>query len=163
MPFELRPYPTETLKPEGDYLKRTWEQSVYPLAERMGVHIVLPDISPQPYTHLAFEGYQYAFEHEKGNDYNARILRAFFQEGLDIGDILVLTKLAGEVGLHEQEFQEALETRKYKELHQRSLEHAQTEVNITSVPTFVIGDKVVAGMRSKEMLESVIDKELINL
>lgn len=88
MPFELRPYPNETLKPEGDYLQSTWKQSVYPLAERMGIAIVLPSISPQPYTHLAFEGYQYAKEKGKGNEYNDRMLRAFFKKNKILGTLM---------------------------------------------------------------------------
>ncbi|MBW3636295.1 MAG: DsbA family protein, partial [Armatimonadetes bacterium] len=32
MPFELRPFPTPTLRPEDPYLPRVWEQSVYPMA-----------------------------------------------------------------------------------------------------------------------------------
>src|SRR5258707_5098107 len=72
MPFELRPEPKPTLRPEGESLQRAWSQSVYPIARRMGVPIVLPPVSPQPHTHLAFEGYQYAREHGKGNEYNHR-------------------------------------------------------------------------------------------
>src|SRR6476661_8515023 len=100
MPFELRPEPHPTLRPEGEYLQRAWQQSVYPIARRMGVPIALPPVSPQPHTHLALEGYQYAREHGKGNDYNHRVLEAFFVEGRDIGDVGVL---AGEVGLDEDE------------------------------------------------------------
>ena len=37
MPFELRPYPEPTLRPEGEYLRSAWERSVYPLAARLGV------------------------------------------------------------------------------------------------------------------------------
>ncbi len=85
MPFELRPYPAETLKPEGDYLQSTWENSVYPMAEHFGVKIVLPRVSPQPYTHLAFEGYQYAKELGKGNVYNQRVLTAFFRKNKILG------------------------------------------------------------------------------
>ena len=44
-PFELRPEPTPTLRPEGDYLQSTWQRVVYPMAERMGVPIVLPRVS----------------------------------------------------------------------------------------------------------------------
>src|SRR3954468_17322972 len=108
MPFELRPEPHPTLRPEGESLQRAWSQSVYPLARRMGVPIVLPEVSPQPHTHLAFEGYQYARERGQGNEYNHRVLEAFFKQGQDIGAIEVLTKLAGEVGLDREEFQEAL-------------------------------------------------------
>ncbi|PLT27925.1 DsbA family oxidoreductase [Peribacillus deserti] len=160
MPYELRPYPNETLKPEGHYLQSTWKQSVYPMADRMGIHIVLPKVSPQPYTHLAFEGYQYAKEKGKGSEYNDRMLRAFFQEEQDIGDIEVLTKLAGEVGLDETEYRQALETRRYKEAHQKALEHAYNEADITAVPTFIIGDTKISGIRSKATLEQIINEEI---
>jgi predicted DsbA family dithiol-disulfide isomerase len=160
MPYELRPYPNETLKPEEHYLQSTWKQSVFPMAEQMGIDIILPSVSPQPHTHLAFEGYQYAKEQGKGNEYNDRMLRAFFQEDQDIGDIEILTRLASEIGLDEIEYREALETRKYKEAHQKALQHAYKEAGITAVPTFVIGDTKVAGIRSKETLEQIIEDEI---
>ena len=160
MPFELRPYPNPTLKPEEHYLQSTWKQSVYPMAERMGIPIVLPDVSPQPYTHLAFEGYQYAKENGKGNEYNDLMLRAFFQRGLDIGDIDILVKLAGEIGLDTTEYRHALDSRKYRETHERALNQAYSEVDITAVPTFIIGDTTIPGMRSKEALEKIINDEI---
>lgn len=160
MPYELRPYPNETLKPEGHYLQNTWKQSVYPMAESMGIDIVLPRVSPQPYTHLAFEGYQYAREKGKGNEYNDRMLRAFFQKEQDIGNIDVLTNLAGELGLDEMEYREALTSRRYKEVHERALKHAYEEVNITAVPTIIIGNTTITGMRSKETFEQIIKDEL---
>ncbi|SDH47210.1 Predicted dithiol-disulfide isomerase, DsbA family [Alteribacillus bidgolensis] len=159
MPFELRPYPNETLRPEDNYLQSTWKQSVYPMAERMGIDIVLPGVSPQPHTHLAFEGYQYAKEMGKGNVYNDRVLRAFFQEEQDIGKIEVLTQLAEEVGLNKNKYQEVLEARTYKEKHQKALKHGYQEANITAVPTFIIGKTTITGMRSKEALEHIIEQE----
>ncbi|MDQ0217446.1 DsbA family protein [Peribacillus cavernae] len=160
MPFELRPFPNETLRFEGDYLQTTWKQSVYPMAERLGVDIVLPNVSPQPYTHLAFEGFQYAKEKGKASVYNDRMLRAFFQEEKNIGDIAVLTELAAEIGLEQDEFKHILETRKYKEVHQKALEHAYNEAEIQAVPTFIIGDTKTAGILSKEKLEKIIEDEL---
>ncbi len=160
MPFELRPYPHETLRPEGGYLQRAWQQSVYPLAQRMGVPIRLPQVSPQPHTHLAFEGYQFAQEHGKGNEYNHRILQAFFVKGQDIGQVEVLTRLAGEVGLNEREFEHALRTRKYQAAHRRALRHAYEEAGVTGVPMFVIGGQVLTGLHDARTLAAVIDEEL---
>lgn len=160
MPFELRPEPHPTLRPEGEYLQRAWSQSVYPLARRMGVSISLPPISPQPHTHLAFEGYQFARERGKGNEYNRRVLEAFFVEGRHIGDVGVLTSLAGEVGLDERGFEEALRTRTYREAHRRALRHAYEEAGVTGVPMFVIGGRVLTGLQGRETLEAVIDEEL---
>ena len=156
-PFELRPQPAPTLRPEGEYLRTAWAQSVYPLARRMGVPIVLPRVSPQPHTHLAFEGFQFARGHGKGNEYTDRMFRAFFQEEQDIGDTDVLTRLAGEVGLDETEFRSALESRKYRETHREALRHAIEEVGITSVPTFVIGEFQLPGLQGKETLVRAID------
>jgi predicted DsbA family dithiol-disulfide isomerase len=159
MPFELRPEPNPTLRPEGDYLQRAWAEQVYPLARRMGIPINMPNVSPQPRTHLAFEGYQFAKEYGKGNEYNHRVLEAFFVEGRDIGDITILTKLAGKVGLDEKEFEEALRTRKYQEAHRQALRHAYEEAGVTGVPMFVIGKRVLTGLQDKETLEEVIMEE----
>ena len=160
MPFELRPQPTPTLKPEGDYLQTTWKNSVYPMGRQLGIAIVLPNVSPQPYTHLSFEGYQYAKEQGKGEDYTHRMFTAFFQEEQDIGDIEVLTKLAGELGLNEQDFREALETRRYKEAHQQALRHATQEIGVRAVPTFIIGNKMVQGLLREEDMRRLIKQEL---
>ena len=160
MPFELRPYPNETLRPEGDYLQRAWQQRVYPIARQMGVPIKLPAVSPQPHSHLAFEGFQYAREHGRGNEYNHRVLEAFFVEGRDIGDVGVLTGLAGEVGLDDREFGEALRTRKYRDAHRRALRHAYEEAGVTGVPLFVIGRRRLSGLQDRETLEAAIEAEL---
>jgi predicted DsbA family dithiol-disulfide isomerase len=160
LPCELRPEPHPTLRPEGDYLQRAWQQSVYPTARGVGVPISLPPVSPQPHTHLAFEGYQYAREHGRGNDYNRRVLEASFVEGRDIGRVDVLAKLAGEVGLNEKEFGEALRTRKYQEAHQKALRHAYELAGVTGVPMFVIGERVLTGLQGREPLETVIGEEL---
>ena len=160
MPFELRPEPQPTLRPEGDYLQKAWSRSVFPLARQMGVEIVMPTISPQPHTHLAFEGFQFAKEGGKGNDYNHRVLRAFFQEGQDIGSIDVLTRLASEVGLDQEEFRKALTTRTYREAHQRALQHAYGAAGITGVPAFFVGNQMLVGMQSKEALEAAIAEEM---
>ena len=160
MPFELRPEPQPTLRPEGDYLQRAWRQSVYPLAAALGVPIKLPAVSPQPHTHLAFEGYQYAREHGKGTEYNHRVLAAFFVDGRDIGDINVLTERAGEIGLDAAAFGEALRTRTYREAHRRALRHAYEEAGVTGVPMFVIGSRVLTGLQDRATLAAVFDQEL---
>ena len=132
---------------------------MYPLARQLDVPIALPEVSPQPHTHLAFEGYQYAREHGKGNEYNRRVLEAFFVEGRDIGRGDVLTELAGAVGLDEKEFGEALRTRKYREAHRRALRHAYEEAGVTGVPMFVIGGRVLTGLQDRKTLEALIEEE----
>ncbi|UKS28865.1 DsbA family protein [Paenibacillus sp. HWE-109] len=160
LPYELRPYPTPTLRPEGEYITKDWRERVYPIAAELGIPIVKPPFSPQPYTHLAFEGYQFAKEHGQAKAYNSRIYQAFFLESKDIGSIDVLTELAGEVGLDPAAYRHALEQRTYKEKHGQALHHANYEANITSAPTFVIGETVIRGMAFKHQFLDAIDREL---
>jgi predicted DsbA family dithiol-disulfide isomerase len=156
MPFELRPAPNETLRPEGEYLQRVWDESVYPMAKQLGVHIVLPRISPQPHTGLAFEGYQYALDQKQGNAYTHRMFTAFFQEEQNIGELDVLCGLAEELGMDRQAFRRALETGQYRERHSAALRHAAQEMHITAAPTFVIDRHVLRGLPSLSMLRQFL-------
>lgn len=161
MPFELYPSPHPRMDPwkEPDKL-RGWDAFILPTAEKLGIDMRLPHVSPHPYTHVAFEGYQFAKEHRRGNAFHHRVFTAFFQEEKNIEDIDVLTALASEVGLSQEEFREALVSRKYREVHQAALKHAYEEARIMAVPTLIIGDEVVQGLVSKEKLAQIIDKEL---
>lgn len=154
-PFELRPFPMPTLRPEEEYLPKVWRTSVYPMAENLGVAIKLPRVSPQPHTHLAFEGFQYAKEQGKGDAYTIRLFEAFYKENKDIGKIEVLTQLAEEVGLDPRAYKEVLESRKYKEQHENAFQEAR-DLGIEAVPTFQIGNKLYQGVLSKEQLRQII-------
>ncbi|HEY2765529.1 MAG TPA: DsbA family oxidoreductase [Pseudonocardiaceae bacterium] len=154
--FELRPEPTPTLRPEGEYLQSTWERVVYPMAERTGVPIVLPAVSPQPYSRLAFEGFAYADEHGLGQRYIERMFRAFFVEQRDIGQLKVLIEVAAELGLDAAEFRAALATGSYAQAHQAALRRAH-ELEITVVPTFIVDNRRLEGMPSAESLHQLLD------
>ncbi|REK75258.1 DsbA family oxidoreductase [Paenibacillus paeoniae] len=160
LPFELRPYPTPTLRPEDGYMQTSWREKVSPIAEQLGVPIHMPTISPQPYTHLAFEGYQFAKQAGIGETYHSRMYKAFFQDGLDIGDISVLTELAEELGLDGRAYQEALEAGTYREAHKGALHHALYEAHITAAPTYVIGKTSIKWLLYKEQFLEAIDAEL---
>jgi predicted DsbA family dithiol-disulfide isomerase len=161
MPFELRPSPYPKIDPWQDPAKlSSWDSFIQPAAKKLGIEMRLPRVSPHPYTNLAFEGYQFAKEHGKGNEYHHKVFTAFFQGEQNIEDIEVLTNIAGDVGLSKDTFKEALVSRKYREAHQEAIKHAYDEAKISAVPTFVIGEEVIQGLASKEKLAQVIDKEL---
>lgn len=157
LPFELRPHPQPTLRPEDDYLPSVWRRAVYPMARRLGVDITLPDVSPQPCTALAFEGYQYAAERDRGTAYTRRMFRAFFQENRDLGQIGVLTALAGEIGLDEAGFRAALEGGSYRARHQDALREAAAH-QVQSVPTLLVGDIRIEGVpRPAQVRKAILD------
>lgn len=155
MPFELRPHPQPTLRPEDDYLPRIWRGAVYPMARRLGVDITLPTVSPQPYTALAFEGYQYAADRDLGTAYTRRMFRAFFQESQDLGQLDVLVALAGEIGLDEAEFRAALTEGTYRARHQEALREAEAH-RVQAVPTLLVGDARIEGVPSAAQLRKAI-------
>jgi predicted DsbA family dithiol-disulfide isomerase len=160
MPFELRPYPAPTLRPEDSYLQTAWKNSVYPLAARMGIEIRLPAVSPQPYTRLALEGLEFAKGHEAGGQYNGAVMRAFFQRSEDIGNPEVLTYLASTVGLNAEAFAKSLKDRSYAERTRELLRYAVETVKVAGVPLFLIGDVRLSGVQSRQTLESVIQRQL---
>ncbi|MGH3832083.1 MAG: DsbA family oxidoreductase [Pseudonocardiaceae bacterium] len=156
-PFELRPEPTPTPRPEGDDLRSTWRQMVYPMAERMGVPIVLPQVSPQPYSRLAFEGFAYAEEHGLGQCYTERVFRAFFVKQLDIGRPEVLTDVATELGLDADDFRAALDSGRHAQTHQRALRRAR-ELEITTVPTLLVDGRRLEGVPSAAALHRLLNE-----
>lgn len=157
-PFELRPAPEPTLRPEDPYLPSVWQRSVYPLAERLGVPIRLPSISPQPRTTKAFELLAMAQDQGLNNAYSLRVLRAFFQEDRDIGDPEILIELAAEIGLDPDEARHALENGTYTQRHREAQRHAREDMQITSVPTIVVGKQVFRGTPSLDQLKRAIDQ-----
>ena len=158
MPFELRPHPYPTLKPDGEYLQSAWQKSVYPVAAQLGVPIELPKVSPQPYTRLAHEGMEYAKDHGKADEYNHAVFSAFFQDSEDIGSLDVLSRIAGRVGLDEQDFRRVLEEGGYRRRTGELLREAGKQM-INSVPTFIIGARRFSGLYPAEALSRVIDEE----
>ncbi|MBS3669904.1 DsbA family oxidoreductase [Vreelandella boliviensis] len=145
-PFELRPAPVPTLKVEDPYLPKIWQDSVYPMAKKLGVPIKLPNISPQPRTDKAFEVFAMAEEQGFGHAYSMAALKAFFQQERDIGDPEVLADIGESVGLERQAVLDALAQGSYREQHQAAQRHAVEEALIQSVPTLVIDGEVIQGV-----------------
>lgn len=156
--FELRPEPVPTLRPEDPYLPTIWSRSVYPLAERLGVSIRLPSISPQPRTDTAFRLLLLAQDRGLDHRYSMRVLRAFFQEDRDIGSPEVLIELAEDAGMDPGEARQAMESTAYAERHREALRHARDDMAITSVPTIVVGKQVFRGTPPADELLQAIDR-----
>jgi len=156
--FELRPDPTPTLRVEDRYLPEVWKNSVYPLAEALGVTIQLPPISPQPRTAKAFELLAMAQEAGLDHPYSLRVLRAFFQEGRDIGDPETLIALAADAGLDPRKARAALDRGTYVAHHLAAQHHAREEMAITLVPTIVIGDRIFRGTPPRRELRQALEE-----
>ncbi|MBA4863834.1 DsbA family protein [Streptomyces sp. PSKA54] len=154
---ELRPHPTPTLRVEDPYLPDIWQRAVYPMARRHEVPMRLPTISPQPYTELAFRGAQYALEQSRADVYHRRVMTAFFRENLDIGDRVILARLAEEAGLAPAAYAAALEDEDYAERHRQALAES-ARMDITVVPTIIIGARRIEGVATEGVIRGALDE-----
>jgi predicted DsbA family dithiol-disulfide isomerase len=87
-----------------------------------------------------------------------RIMRAYFEEGCDIGDIDVLVRLAVEAGLAEHESRAALILRAGQDGVIAAERHAGV-LGITGVPTFVFdGQYTISGAQEVGTLTRILDQ-----
>ena len=153
--FELRPEPVPTLEPAGEYLTTTWRNSVYPLAERLGIPIQLPPV--QPRSRLAFEGAEFARDAGRLAAYTRAVHEAFFQRGEDIGRADVLVDIARSTGLDADGFAAALADHRFLPRVLEQEREAQ-DLGISSVPSTIIGHYLLPGCVPYETLKSVVER-----
>ena len=158
--FELRPEPVPTLPPDGEYLHRVWNDSVYPMAESMGVMMKLPPV--QPRSRLAHEAAHWARTQGKFEQMNAAIFRAFFERGENIGETDILLSLASALDLESDHLRRALESREFE----RSViadEQAAEQLGVSGVPAFVANRKfALSGVQSFESLKMLVERTRVS-
>ncbi|MBA3231420.1 MAG: DsbA family oxidoreductase [Acidobacteria bacterium] len=134
--YELRPDPVPTLDPDGEYLHRVWNASVYPMARSLGMTLRLPPV--QPRSRKALEAAEYAREEGKFDALHTALFKAFFEDGRDLGDTGVLLEAGESVGLDREELRKALEEGRYTEKVVADEELAR-RLGVSSVPTMLVG------------------------
>lgn len=161
-PFELRPDPVPTLRPEDEYLPRVWNASVYPMADRVGIPVTLPSVSPQPRTEKAFMVLQLAQERGLAEEYTGAMFAAFFQEDRDIGEDGIITEVGTSVGLNRDEVQGALNSEERRARQRADHDYAVNTVGIDAVPGVVVEGRVLRGVQSATRLKEVVDQQVID-
>lgn len=87
-----------------------------------------------------------------------RLLKAYFVDSLDIGDINTLGDLSCEVGLNKNDVVSMLDGNEYKELVRDEREKA-SNLGVTGVPFFVFNDKyALSGAQPSESFLEILEK-----
>lgn len=133
--YELRPDPIPTLDPDGDYLHRVWNASVYPMAESLGMKLRLPPV--QPRSRKALEAAEFARGQGLYDEMHNALFRAFFEDGRDIGDVEVIVDVAAPVGLDLDELRTALAEDRHTEKVLAD-EELSRKLGVSSVPTMFV-------------------------
>ena len=167
IPFQLNP----EMPPEGisrnkyleikfggkDYASKMYE-NMNLKAKESGMIFNLEKIRKTPNTVLSHLLIILSEQFNIQNQIKEKIYQSYFIDGLDIGDINVLTDIAKQNDISEKVFKDYINDKNIKNINSKIL--IAKEKNINGVPFFEIGEKTISGAQSSIYLESVIKSNL---
>ena len=167
IPFQLNP----EMPPEGisrdKYLQIKFGGKSYatPMYENMklkakesGMIFNLEKIKRTPNTVLSHLLIILSEQLNLQNQVKEKIYQSYFIDGLDIGDINVLTNIAKQNDISEEVFKAFINDENVKNINSKI--SIAKEKNINGVPFFEIGKNFISGAQSSIQLESVIKSNL---
>jgi predicted DsbA family dithiol-disulfide isomerase len=104
---------------------------------------------------LAQELASWAVSQPGGEAIHDALFRAYFVDGKNIGDPGELISIVGKLGLPVDQAREVIEKRTHKAAVDADWEKSR-EYGVTGVPTYVVGDRGVAGAQPYEALEELV-------
>jgi predicted DsbA family dithiol-disulfide isomerase len=139
---------------DPDSRRALWER-IAAMADVVGFSIQPPAIYTN--SRAALAATEFARESGRDEALEERIYRAYFNEGLNIGDPAIVARLGSEAGLDSAEVAEAIKSPKYEmRLKNNSLAAHQRGVN--GVPTFFIGEFPLVGAQSPDAMRSILKR-----
>lgn len=159
--FEIHPeWPAEGIEAEKVYAGRMSPQARAALWQRISAMADAAGIRMNPparmtNSHAALMAAEYAQEEGKGEEFERRVYRAYFEGGANIGDIEVLKKLAAESGLDPERLAEAARSPKY-DLKLKNNALVASRRGVSGVPTFFVGDLPLVGAQSEDAMRQIL-------
>ena len=158
--FQIHPdWPAEGLAADqaraggdSDSRRALWER-IGTMAEAVGFSMRPPAVLTN--SRAALAATEFARESGRDEALEGRIYRAYFSEGLNIGDPAVVVKLASEAGLDSSEVADAIKSPKY-ELRLKNNALAANQRGVNGVPTFFIGEYPLVGAQSPDAMRSIL-------
>ncbi len=162
--FQIHPdWPAEGLAAEHvrgsgsndpDSRRALWER-ISAMAEAVGFSMRPPAMLTN--SRAALAATEFARESRLDEALEERIYRAYFSDGLNIGDPAVVVKLASEAGLDSGEVADAIKSPKY-ELRLKNNALAANQRGVNGVPTFFIGEYPLVGAQSPDAMRSILKR-----
>ena len=104
---------------------------------------------------LAQEMGKWAEEQGRGAHFHQAVFRAYFADGLNIGDSDVLAAVARSAGLPEQIARTVIENRDYEQAVDEDWNRSR-RLGITAVPTFLLDKQRLVGAKPFAVLEEFL-------
>jgi predicted DsbA family dithiol-disulfide isomerase len=133
--FEQRPEPMPPLDPASEAVKTRWARAVLPMARQRGLNLREPAL--QPRSRKAFEAAEHARRVGTFEPMHRALFAAFFERGLDIGDVNVLVAVGHSAGLDAGALRAALARGTHAEPVLQDQRLAQ-RLSIRTVPMMVL-------------------------
>ena len=158
--FQIHPeWPADGM-PASDYrrgmdleARRALWTNIQTMAERTGFTMKPPEVLAN--SRLALEAAEFAKEYGKGEEFEERVYRAYFNEDLDIGRAGVIGDLATEVGIDRNQLNAAIESKRYS-LRLKNNALIAHQKGVDGVPTFFIGEYPMVGAQSEEVMRQIL-------
>lgn len=125
------------------------------MADAAGIAVKPPELLTN--SRLALEAAEYAAELGKGEAFEERVYRAYFNDGLNIGQQGVLAELATDVGIDREDLNVALESNRYS-LRLKNNAMVAHQRNVDGVPTFFVGDYPLVGAQGEDVMRQIINR-----
>ncbi len=126
-------------------------------AEAEGLVMRRPSLTP--FTLSSLEATEYAREVGKDEAFFGQTMKAYWKEGVDLGDMAVLKSLANRSGLDWEVLQPRLESGHYRE--QVLTQHREAvSLGIRGIPAFRIGNLLLTGAQPYDVFKRVMDRVL---
>ena len=106
---------------------------------------------------LAQELGKWADTQPSGEAIHDALYRAYFVDGVNVGDVEALLKVAAAVGQDVEVAREVLESRSFSDAVDEDWEKSR-QYGVTGVPTFVAGCQGVVGAQPYEALEQLLQQ-----
>lgn len=150
VPIEKLPFPREAFE--------MFIANVKKLADEDGLTIKSGGIMSN--SRLALYISEYARKKGFFNQFHEIIMKKYWIEGKNIGDLSLLLELAESIGLNRDEILDFIETDEPAKILKEAMSELESYM-INGVPTFIIGDsKIVIGAQPYDYFERVINKVL---
>jgi predicted DsbA family dithiol-disulfide isomerase len=142
----------ETSNP--DARRALWER-ISAMADAVGFSMRPPAVLTN--SRAALAATEFARESGRDEALEERIYRAYFGEGLNIGDPAIVARLGSEAGLDSAEVADAIKSPKY-EMRLKNNALAANQRGVNGVPTFFIGEYPLVGAQSPEAMRSILKR-----
>ena len=167
IPFQLNPdMPADGISREK-YLEIKFggKDNAAPMYENMrlkakesGMNFNLDKIKKTPNTVFSHLLIILSEKFNLGNEIKEKIYQSYFIDGLDIGDVNILTNIAKENNIPENVFTNFINDRNTENINSKIL--IAKEKGINGVPFFEIGKDFISGSQSSIQLENVIKSNI---